>query len=108
VYIKHHLPIDKQFSIDSFLDWEGLHWDLTYHDHLSARLPSPLPHCFRSDARSIKRAKNINCSLHSKKAPKFNKIIEEIKFKATFIYQNSHLKIIKCNVTNKKKHCKSF
>jgi len=30
VYIKHHLPINKQFSIDSFLDWEGLHWDLAY------------------------------------------------------------------------------
>jgi len=23
LYIKHHFPINKQFSIDSFLDWKG-------------------------------------------------------------------------------------
>jgi len=38
VYIKHHLPINKQFSIDSFLDWEGLCWDLAYHYLVSVRL----------------------------------------------------------------------
>jgi len=29
VYLKHLFPINKQFSIDSFLDWEGLHWDFS-------------------------------------------------------------------------------
>jgi len=29
LYIKSPLPINKQFSIDSFLDWEGLHWDFS-------------------------------------------------------------------------------
>jgi len=29
LYIKPPLPINKQFSIDSFLDWEGLHWDFS-------------------------------------------------------------------------------
>jgi len=29
LYIKHHFPLNKQFSIDSFLDWEGLHWDFS-------------------------------------------------------------------------------
>jgi len=28
-YAKHLFPINKQFSIDSFLDWEGLHWDFS-------------------------------------------------------------------------------
>jgi len=27
LYLKPLFPINKQFSIDSFLDWEGLHWD---------------------------------------------------------------------------------
>jgi len=27
VYINPLFPINKQFSIDSFLDWEGHHWD---------------------------------------------------------------------------------
>jgi len=27
LYIKPPFPINKQFSIASFLDWEGLHWD---------------------------------------------------------------------------------
>jgi len=29
LYIKPIFPLDKQFSIDSFLDWEGLHWDFS-------------------------------------------------------------------------------
>jgi len=28
-YIKFLYPINKQFSIDSFLDLEGLHWDFS-------------------------------------------------------------------------------
>jgi len=27
LYIKPLFPINKQFNIDSFLEWEGLHWD---------------------------------------------------------------------------------
>jgi len=27
LYLKPLFPIDKQFSIDAFLDWEGHHWD---------------------------------------------------------------------------------
>jgi len=29
LYIKHLFPFNKRFSIDSFLDWEGLHWDFS-------------------------------------------------------------------------------
>jgi len=29
VYIKPFVPINKQFSIDSFLDWEDHHWDFS-------------------------------------------------------------------------------
>jgi len=29
LYIKPPFPINKQFRIDSFLDWEGLHWDFS-------------------------------------------------------------------------------
>jgi len=29
LYIKLPFPMNKQFSIDSFLDWEGLHWDFS-------------------------------------------------------------------------------
>jgi len=31
--IKPLFPINKQFSIDSFLDWEGHHWYFAYHPH---------------------------------------------------------------------------
>jgi len=48
LYIKPPLPINKQFSIDSFLDWEGLHWDFSstiayppYVDTFSASAPTP-------------------------------------------------------------------
>jgi len=27
LYVKLLFPINKQFSIDTYLDWEGLHWD---------------------------------------------------------------------------------
>jgi len=58
VYIKHHLPINKQFSINSFLDWEGLCWDLAYHYLASIRLH------FRSNASSTE-----NANLHTKFQP---------------------------------------
>jgi len=61
VYIKHHLPINKQFSTDSFLDWEGLCWDLAYHYLASIRLRS------RSNARSTERASTT--SLRAAKPP---------------------------------------
>jgi len=32
--------MNKQFSIDSFLDWEGLHWDFSLRLHLSVSVPS--------------------------------------------------------------------
>jgi len=50
LYIKHHFPLNKQFSIDSFLDWEGLHWDF------SSTVTSPpvsVPYCIHSDAKAM-------------------------------------------------------
>jgi len=48
LYIKPPLPINRQFSIDSFLDWEGLHWDFSskfayppYSILFSAFVPTP-------------------------------------------------------------------
>jgi len=50
VYIKHLFPFNKQFSIDSFLDWEGLHWDF------SSTITSPpvsVPYRIHSDAAAM-------------------------------------------------------
>jgi len=57
VYIKHYLLINKQFSIDSFLDWKGL------LSGISARIFRLALTRFRSaklsDARSTECAKGI-------------------------------------------------
>jgi len=45
LYIKHLFPINKQFSIDSFLDWEGLLLGFKLRDNVSSR--------FRSHTASI-------------------------------------------------------
>jgi len=49
LYIKHHFHLNIQFSIDSFLDWEGLHWDF------SSTITSPpvsVPYRIHSDAEA--------------------------------------------------------
>jgi len=56
VYIKHCPSINKQFSIDSFLDWEGLLLGFRYaHAHalFPRKITPPL-----SDAYSIVLANN--------------------------------------------------
>jgi len=64
VYIKHYHSLNKQFSIDSFLDWEGLLLGFRYASTpalvslLLSQVPSPL-----LDARSTERANIISLVL---------------------------------------------
>jgi len=47
LYIKPLLYINKEFSIDSFLDWEGHRWGIsltTYHFRTSVSVLTPLTH----------------------------------------------------------------
>jgi len=45
--------MNKQFSIDSFLDWEGLHWDFSASVHIRFVLR------LHSDAEASDRLINI-------------------------------------------------
>jgi len=36
LFIMSQFPINKQFSIDSFLDWEGLHWVFAHLNRTTA------------------------------------------------------------------------
>jgi len=73
LYIKPPLPINKQFSIDSFLDWEGLHWDF------SSTLRSPPPF----QCRRIRHAK---IKIHQKSFKLQVKLANQIKSSEMNIY----------------------
>jgi len=67
LYIKPPLPINKQFSIDSFLDWEGLHWDFSsmfayppYYVTFSASAPMP-DMLIGIHLEIIKLSRTLNC-----------------------------------------------
>jgi len=49
LYIKHLFHFNKQFSIDSFLDWEGLNWDFSSTITSS---PVSVPNRIYSDAEA--------------------------------------------------------
>jgi len=51
LYIKHHFPLNKQFSIDSFLNWEGLLWDF---NSTIMSPPVSVPYRINSDAEATK------------------------------------------------------
>jgi len=50
LYIKHHFPLNKQFSTDSFLDCKGLHW--VFSSMIMSPLVSVL-YRIRSDAEPM-------------------------------------------------------
>jgi len=41
LFVKPLFPINKQFSVDAFLDWEGHHWDIrsTGSSHHHSQFP---------------------------------------------------------------------
>jgi len=63
LYLKLPFPMNKQFSIDSFLDLEGLHWD--FSSPITSPPISVLPPFRR---RSIERA-NFNPTSKSRIKP---------------------------------------